>query len=346
MKEKRKDAQRLGGSMSQFHDTELQQSETVVGWVDTEPVSGGKRTRNVASTVLLAVAAIGILAMPFSSFLSTRAHPLPEVPIFIGTQSRPVNTDSAVLAVDTSSLTIRAKNASASTQELFEQAAVRQLARLHRTYSNWADRNHELMGILLLKLTVDARGTVVRVDPVVSHVTNPNFTKTVMADVSKWKFPKGAVEAAEITIPLLFVPKGMDPDTVVQWERKVRSAQEFETSPAGLRACGPCGPADRASEAIPMSLPSVSRSGQTNTTRSSTVRFAKPNTEKEALIVVKTNRPVSIRENPHFSGKRVHEVDGDTQLSIVESRGDWLKVKLADARFIGFVRREFVSPIN
>jgi hypothetical protein len=345
MKEKRKDARRLGGSMRQFHDTELQQSETVVGWVDTEPVSGGKRTRNVASTVLLAVAAIGILAMPLSSFLSTRAHPLPEVPIFIGTQSRPVNTDSAVLAVDTSGLTIRAKNASASTQELFEQAAVRQLARLHRTYSNWADRNHELMGILLLKLTVDARGTVVRVDPVASHVTNPNFTKTVMADVSKWKFPKGAVEAAEITIPLLFVPKGMDPDTVVQWERKVRSAQEFETSPAGLGVAD-TSPISTVSEAIPKSLPSVSSSGQTNTTRSSTVRFAKPNTEKEALIVVKTNRPVSIRENPRFSGKRVHEVDGDTQLSIVESRGDWLKVKLADARFIGFVRKEFVSPIN
>jgi hypothetical protein len=63
------------------------------------------------------------------------------------------------------------------------------------------------------------------------------------------------------------------------------------------------------------------------------------------LIAVKTNRSVAIRENPRFSAKTVHEVDEDTRLSIVETRGDWLKVKIADAGF-GFVRKEFVSPIN
>jgi hypothetical protein len=90
------------------------------------------------------------------------------------------------------------------------------------------------MGSLLLKLTVDASGKVVSVDPLASQVTNTSFTKTVVDDVRKWKFPKAGVEAAEITVPLLFVPKGMDPDTVVQWERKVRSGQEDETSAADL----------------------------------------------------------------------------------------------------------------
>ena len=79
--------------------------------------------------------------------------------------------------------------------------------------------------------------------------------------------------------------------------------------------------------------------------KSSTVHLAKPKTE-EVLIAVKTNRSVAIRENPRFSAKTVHEVDEDTQLSIVETKGDWLKVKIADAGFIGFVRKEFVSPIN
>jgi hypothetical protein len=55
---------------------------------------------------------------------------------------------------------------------------------------------------------------------------------------------------------------------------------------------------------------------------------------------------VAIRENPRFSAKTVHEVDEDTQLSIVETKGDWLKVKIADAGLMGFVRKEFVSPIN
>jgi len=64
------------------------------------------------------------------------------------------------------------------------------------------------------------------------------------------------------------------------------------------------------------------------------------------LIVARTNRAVAIRENPRFSAKTVHEVDEDTQLNIVENKGDWLKVKIADAGFIGFVRKEFVSPLN
>jgi hypothetical protein len=89
----------------------------------------------------------------------------------------------------------------------------------------------------------------------------------------------------------------------------------------------------------------VPRSDPPNTTRPPAVHFPKPKTE-EVLIAVKTNRSVAIRENPRFSARTVHEVDEDTELSIVENRGDWLKVRIADAGFVGFVRKEFVSPIN
>lgn len=349
MKEKRKNAQPLGGTMSEFPDTELQQSETVVAELIENPqASVGKQdgigNNNVARIALLSVVAIGILVLPLATLLLNRAHLLPKLPIFIGTDSRPMNTESAVLAVDTFGLTIRAKNDSASTRELLERAAVEHLARLHRTYSRWADRHDDLMGSLLLKLTVDASGKVVSVDPLASQVTNTTFTKTVVDDVRKWKFPKAGLEAAEITVPLLFVPKGMDPDTVVQWERKVRSAQEDETSAADLSVANKT-PISTVGEPAPTALPSMPRSDQPNTTKSPTVHVPKPKTEA-VLIAVKTNRSVAIRENPRFSAKTVHEVDEDTQLSIVENRGDWLKVKIADAGFIGFVRKEFVSPIN
>jgi len=341
--------------MSQFHDTELQQNVTVDKSIDKELVPIGKqnenwlermrfgtRNKNVAKAGVLSVAAIGILAMTSSSLLSKRADLAPEFPIVIRTQSRSVNSGSAVLAVDTFGLTIRAKNSSASTQKLLEQAAVEQLAKLHRTYSIWADRNQELMGSLRLKLTVDATGAVVRVDPLDAHVTNSSFTETVMADVRGWKFPKEGVETTEITVSLLFVPKGLDPDTVVQWERKVRSTQDRETSVADSGVANP-------PRILTVSEPTRKSSphpDDANTTNSSTIHFRKPKTEKEVLIAFKTNRPVAIRENPRFSSKNVHEVDGDTQLSILENRGDWLKVKLADAGLIGFVRKEFISPIN
>jgi hypothetical protein len=334
--------------MSQYHDTELQQSETVAELINNEQASVGKQdgigNNNVARIAVLAVVAIGILVLPLATLLSNRAHLLPKLPIFIGSRARPVNDGSAILAVDTFGLSIQAKNNSASTREVLEQVAVEHLARLHRTYSRWADTNGDLMGSLLLKLTVDATGKVVDVDPLASHVTNTSFTRTVMDDVRKWKFPKAGVEAAEITVPLLFIPKGMDPDTVVHWERKVRSAQEGETSAADLRVATKA-PISTVDERTLTVLPSVPRSDQPNTTKSPAVHLPKPKTE-EVLIAVKTNRSLAIRENPRFSAKTVHEVDEDTQLSIVETKGDWLKVKIADAGFIGFVRKEFVSPIN
>jgi TonB family protein len=339
--------------MGQFQNTELQQSETVTESIN-EPVSIEKQNgigdNNVARIAVLSIVAIGILVLPLASLLSSRGHLLPKLPIFIGPHSRLENTRSAVLAVDSFGLSIQAKKDSAATREVLEQAAVQHLARLHRTYSRWADTHGDLMGSLRLKLTVDATGKVVSVDSLASHVTNSTFAKTVLDDVRKWKFPKAGAEAAEITVPLLFVPKGMDPDTVVQWERKIRSAQEGETSTADLRVASKApisGEGERSAEGerAPTALPSVSHVIQPSAVKSSTVPIVKPKKE-EVLISVKTNRSIAIRENPRFSAKTVHEVDEDTQLNIVENRGDWLKVKIADAGFIGFVRKEFVSPIN
>jgi Bacterial SH3 domain len=337
--------------MNPFYDTELHQTGAPVGPIDNGHVSfakpameamgpaAGKRTS--ARTAVLVVAAVGILAIPFCTLLFMRAKLLP---VFIGIQSRPVNTGSAVLAVDTLALTVQSKNASAQLKELFEQAAVGQLARLHRTYSRWANLNHELMGSLLLKLTVDTTGAVVSVEPLASHVTNASFTKTVMADVRKWKFPGGGLEATEITVPLLFVPKGMDANTVVHWERKVGGAQKGD-----MPATNPRGANEIAAPTGDQTLkpsPSLPHSDRTNIARLSPVRSPKPKAEEKLLIAAKTNRPVAIRESPHFSSKKVHEVDGDTRLSILENRGDWLKVKIADAGSIGFVRKEFVSPVE
>src|SRR5262245_58325766 len=333
--------------MDQFHNMELQQSETVTESIN-EPVSIEKQNgigdNNVARIAVLSVVAIGILVLPLATLLSSRGHLLPKLPIFIGSRARTVNSDSAILAVDAFGLSIQAKKDSAATREVLEQAAVQHLARLHRTYSRWADTNGDLMGSLLLKLTVDARGKVVSVDSLASHVTDATFAKTVLDDVQKWEFPKAGVEAAEITVPLLFVPKGMDPDTVVQWESKIRSAQEGETSVEDLRVARGT-PVSAEGERAPTALPAAPHIVQPSAVKSSTVHSVKPKKE-EVLILVKTNRSVAIRENPRFSAKTVHEVDEDTKLSIVENKGDWLKVKIADAGFIGFVRKEFVSPLN
>ena len=333
--------------MDQIHDTEHQPSEAATQLIASEPVIARKKegvgNNNVARIAILAIVATGILVIPFVTFISRRAYLVPKEPTFIGTRARPVKTDSAVLAVDTFGLNIRAKTNSASTREVLEQVAVGHLARLHRIYSRWADTNGDLMGSLLLKLKVDATGKVFDVTALASHVTNTSFTKTVLEDVRKWKFPKAGLKAAEMTVPLLFVPKGMDPETVVEWERKVRSAEEDETPVADPPA------ATTAASIASQRAPAVSSEPRAVTppspVKAPAAEISKPKA-KPVLIAVRTNRSVAIRESPRFSAKTIHEVDEDTQLNIIENEGDWLKVKIADAGFIGFVRKEFVSPIN
>lgn len=291
----------------------------------------------------LAMAALGILIMPMSHLLSARPHL--QFSIFWKTEPPLSTAASAVLAVDALGLKIQTKNADAGAEERFENVALQHLARLHRIYSTWAKQRQDLMGSLHLKLKVDAAGTVVSIDPLASQLTNVNFIHAVIAEVRNWKFPGGVTESAEITVPLLFVQRGMDPNTAVQWDRNIRRADGSGKAVTGLRTASNSTTAAvdaRASK----SIPSTAASQRTETTQASTVRLPKPKTQNDALVAFKTTQSVTLREQPRFSSKSVHELDGDTLLTLLENKGDWLKVKLADAGAIGFLRKEFVSPTN
>ncbi len=278
----------------------------------------------------MTIAMVGILAMPLCGLMAGDENLWDKLQTLIAAE-RATKTQSTVLAVDTSGLSVRSKNASASTKELFEQAAMEHLARLHHTFNSWSERKQELMGSVSLTLMVDASGNVVRVDPVNSHVNNSSFVKTVIDDVREWKFPKGSTEAAEITIPLLFIPRGMDPEMIVQWERKIRSAPRDDDSPR---------PAP-----IAMARPAVNDAEKV-TDLTAAAPTPKPKAQAKALIVVVANRPLAMRDNPRYSANSVREVQEATQLSILESRGDWLKVRSAAGGQVGFVRKEYVSPLN
>lgn len=278
----------------------------------------------------MTIAMVGILAMPLCGLMAGDENLWDKLQTLIAAE-RATKTQSTVLAVDTSGLSVRSKNASASTKELFEQAAMEHLARLHHTFNSWSERKQELMGSVSLTLMVDASGNVVRVDPVNSHVNNSSFVKTVIDDVREWKFPKGSTEAAEITIPLLFIPRGMDPEMIVQWERKIRSAPRDDDSPR---------PAP-----IAMARPAVNEAEKV-TDLTAAAPTPKPKAQAKALIVVVANRPLAMRDNPRYSANSVREVQEATQLSILESRGDWLKVRSLAGGQVGFVRKEYVSPLN
>jgi TonB family protein len=311
---------------------------------DSAPrLARGGRKLNLARTTALMAAAVGILVLPLGYFLSVTENLATELAIFTDAEPRLPATDNAVLAVDALGLKIETNNAPVSVHERLETVAVEHLAKLHRTYSRWAQTDQELMGSLHLKLHVDPAGRVIKIEPVSSHLTNADFNNVVLAEVRKWKFPQAITrEASEITVPLLFVPRGMDPNTAVQWERNIRRSDGNEKP--NLPAVKPLPPTvagDTSVAAAPKTALLPAKAKPT-----SSARPQKTKTETDALVAFKTNQTITLREEPRFSSKSVHEVEGETRLAVLETKGDWLRVRLADAGSVGFVRKEFVMPID
>jgi hypothetical protein len=166
-----------------------------------------------------------------------------------------------------------------------------------------------------------------------------------MAEVRNWKFPKGVLDGAEITVPLLFVPKGMDPSTAVQWERNIRRTEEQEKIPFVLPIASASAPSKAAKDAS-KPVPPAADSHRPERIQASSLGQQGLRGEKEEQGAFKTKQSVALREKPRFSSKSVYEVDRDTELTVLANEGDWLKVKLATANSVGFVRKEFVAPID
>jgi hypothetical protein len=302
------------------------------------------QTSNITKTTALAVGAIGILLLPMSYLISARKQLSPGLSILANSEPQPTAAQSAVLAVDALGLKIQVKNAPPSAQERFENVAVRHLARLHRTYSSWYQSDEDLMGSLHLRLKIDALGNVVSIHPKTSYLANASFSDAVMAEVRNWKFPKGVIDGAEITVPLLFVPKGMDPSTAVQWERNRRRTEEQEKIATVLPIAN--SPVSKEAKQASKPAPPTFDSHRTERIQASPLRRQEPRAEKEERVAFKTKQSVTLREKPRFSSKTVYEVDRDAELTVLANEGDWLKVKLAAANSVGFVRKEFVAPID
>jgi len=59
----------------------------------------------------------------------------------------------------------------------------------------------------------------------------------------------------------------------------------------------------------------------------------------------KIHRSILFREEPRFGAPARRMIKAGTAVRLIESKGRWLKVKLLSDNSIGFIRREFVTPL-
>ena len=213
-----------------------------------------------------------------------------------------------------------------------------QLQGLREFYREQSEHDPSLMGGMLLQLSVNASGEVTHVKELVSRITDIEFKKAVLAELSKWTFPEMISETTTINCPLLFVREGMDITTLVQWEKNLgqftdksviakmsaQTAQESQAAEAKKRAAA-------VAKAAP--APTKVKAEQHSEPKS----FPRP---------YQIKHPTAVRTEPNFGATSVGKFTAGTKVTVIAATGDWVEVRADDAGLAGFIRKEFVAPIE
>ncbi len=213
-----------------------------------------------------------------------------------------------------------------------------QLQGLRELYRQESERDPTLMGGMLLQLTVSPSGDVTNVKELVSRIPDSEFKKAVLAEVSKWTFAEMITDSATITCPLLFVREGMDITTIVQWEKTLGQFSEksviAKTSTQAIQQA-------QAQDGSKRSEPVTKTAAVSNKAK------VEQNSEVKSLPrVYQIKHPTAVRSEPNFAAPSVGKFIAGTKVTVVSAHGDWVEVRADEAGLGGFIRKEFVTPVE
>jgi hypothetical protein len=215
-----------------------------------------------------------------------------------------------------------------------------QLQGLRDLYRQETSKNSALMGGVVLQLSIGSAGEVTRVREITSRISDNDFRKAVIADVSTWSFDQVLSEESTITCPLLFVREGMDITTLIQWEKSLSQAAD-KPAHAKLK-----------SDVKPALQITVARNSSVRQPSSKEIAVATPqprplpktqSVAEGALYQMKYT--TVIREEPNFSAAAVARFTTGTKVILLGRSGDWYEVRY-DGGPRGFLRKEFIAPAD
>jgi len=201
-----------------------------------------------------------------------------------------------------------------------------QLQGIRELYRQEAAKNASLVGAMIVQLDVALSGEVTRVKEVSSRLGDEEFKKSVLGEASKWSFSEIVGEALTVTCPLLFVREGMDITTLVRWEKSLSGLADKGAAPnpksAGAGAASvkapDKGPGDKTA------LAAAKMEGREFRIKYATV----------------------LRAQPSFTAAPITTFTIGTRVAVLARQGDWLEVRSRPEGPTGFIRKEFVAPLD
>lgn len=202
-----------------------------------------------------------------------------------------------------------------------------QLTDLRELYRDKSEANSNLMGGILLQLSIDSSGEVNNVKEIASRIVDVGFKKNLLEAVSTWDFGEIVSFPILINCPLVLVREGMDITTVVNWEKSLGLLEDK----SGLT---------RTSAEIGKSL-TIQKQPAVNQMPSDPLRQQKSSGQSNgSLFEVKATTP--IRKEPSYKSSSIAQVNKGTKIAVVSVQGEWLEIRANGSS--GFIRKESASP--
>lgn len=268
---------------------------------------------------------------------SAKATPVAEAP-----RKKPVRTwnmalGDVVIVAQELGFKIRGAKETAVDQSKVISRIDSQLQKLRELYRQETGKNPALMGNMTLQMNVANSGSVTEVKEISSRIPDGEFKKAVLAEISNWSFAEIITDNVTINFPLLFIREGMDITTLVEWEKSLAQIEDKAMNVASAprnRAVQPTKTVE-----APRATPPATKTASTD---EATLRAP----VKPAQSLYQIKYATSLRSEPNFSAASVTRFTIGTKVTLVNHRGDWLEVRSADSGVSGYVRKEFVTPVE
>jgi len=205
-----------------------------------------------------------------------------------------------------------------------------QLHNVRELYRVEIAKNPSLAGAILLQIEITPSGEVSQVRETSAKITDSEFKKAVIAEVGKWSFSDIVSETVKVNCPLLFVHQGMDITTLVRWEKATAAINERSmVQPApiakgAVRTAPGSTAAVKTTSAPTRGAPGIPPSGQVYQIKYATL----------------------LRREPNFTAPALTSYTIGSKVVVQKRLGDWLEVRSIDSNETGYIRKEFVTPLE
>ncbi len=240
-----------------------------------------------------------------------------------------------------------------------------QLGSLNKAYARWTDADPNTNGTVSLKLKIEPSGKIAKVEEVVSRLSEHRFLDVILAEAKLWKLPHRGKTAAEVSVPLIFNPRGTEPSEQIvdrQLDEPVLLAQET----AATHTSFALEEAEPAAEELPIvakKVPAAKARGKRPQERSGNTEIATaperrgdsssslavhhepaaalPVTETETEIA----RAAALKHEPRFAAEAIENVNRGMRVTVLRKERDWIQVKVKSSGNIGYLRKEYLAAL-